>query len=232
MDSLARAAADRLAALFKTPVTVTWTRNRLRYLSLRREPGVVRLRLDARFVSAPPEILAAVAQFERDPGPAKTVMRAWLAATEPAAGGERPRRRPPMQPPVGRVYDLERMAAELADRWLGTPFPPTRLGWGPRRAARSVRRLRLGAWSAEHGALWLHPVLDHPDVPRVVVESVLFHEMAHAVVGLERRGGRTVAHGAAFRAVERRYPHHGEAEAWMRTHIAGLIRRARALRPV
>jgi hypothetical protein len=71
----------------------------------------------------------------------------------------------------------------------------------------------------------IHPVLDQPHVPGLIVARVVHHEMLHAKHGEQRdRGGRRVVHGRAFRADEARFDGAREADAWLEAHIDELLR--------
>ena len=75
----------------------------------------------------------------------------------------------------------------------------------------------------------IHCSLDRSFVPRFFVESVVFHEMLHAVIPPLEINGRTYHHGAAFRAREQRYPGYEKMVAFAREFLSGRHRRRRTL---
>ena len=103
--------------------------------------------------------------------------------------------------PRGSTYDLEEIFEELNRRhfegWMAQPL----LGW-----SRRPSRVMLGHYDPSHHAIILSRLLDHPDVPRVVVEYVLFHEMLHLRFPVEHRGVRCKVHTREFKAAEKEFP--------------------------
>lgn len=131
----------------------------------------------------------------------------------------------------GRTVDLgallaEVVAAEFASEFASQAAPAITFGReGGRRARRS---LRLGSYDPRAHLVRIHPVLDQDFVPRWFVRYIVFHELLHAVLPLERdRAGRRVFHGPRFRTRERAYADHARALEWERTHLERLLGRPR-----
>ena len=130
--------------------------------------------------------------------------------------------------PAGVVHDLAAIFAELNERFFGNAVK-SQITWGRGRTKAASRRRRksrhitLGSFSRRHSLITIHPNLDRPDVPRFFVESIVFHEMCHEVVGEERRDGRRLIHTPRFHEQERRYPQFAEARAWARGNIGYLL---------
>lgn len=114
--------------------------------------------------------------------------------------------------PKGQVYDLDELFEHLRGRYFGPLMGKPELGWSGR-----LSRTLLGHYDHAHHAIILSSWLDRPEVPRFVVEYVLFHEMLHLKHPVEHSGGRRVIHSRAFRAEERRFERLAEARAWLRT---------------
>lgn len=127
----------------------------------------------------------------------------------------------------GRVYDLAAIRDEVNLRYFGGRLDVA-IGWSrvgrPRRRRRRVT-LKLGSWWPHLRAVRIHPVLDHETVPRVVVASVVHHELLHADLGTEVRAGRRRLHTAEFRRREREFEGHEEAGRWVRDNLLRLARR-------
>ena len=72
----------------------------------------------------------------------------------------------------------------------------------------------------------IHPALDAPFVPAYVVESVVHHEMLHAVIPVRiGKKGRPIVHGPDFRAMETRFYGYRRAKEWCRGNIERLLQR-------
>lgn len=114
--------------------------------------------------------------------------------------------------PQGRVYDLAEIFASLRDLYFGPLLPVPQLGWS-RRPSRTL----LGHFDHAHNAIILSSWLDRPEVPRYVVEYVMYHEMLHMKHPVEHRRHRRSVHPPAFREEEKRFPLLAEAKAWLKS---------------
>ncbi|MBI4890608.1 MAG: M48 family metallopeptidase [Acidobacteria bacterium] len=108
--------------------------------------------------------------------------------------------------PQGATYNLDEIFDQLRDRYFPPLIPKPALGWS-RRPSRTL----LGHFDNAHNAIILSSLLDRPQVPRLVVEYVLFHEMLHLKHPVEHHGSRRRVHTSAFRADEKLFD--GIAEA-------------------
>lgn len=87
--------------------------------------------------------------------------------------------------------------------------------------------IRLGAWLSDSDVIVLHPSLSARWVPTYYLSWVLFHELSHRALGLDRTNS-TRLHGRAFRELEAQYPHRELALAWEQSHLRHLIDRRSA----
>lgn len=222
------------------------TRNRRRILSVRpsRRPGELAVRLDACFADASEEQLEAVATWVkggRGRRRALARLRDWFTAAahhrQPASAAGAPPRRRPVLRPVGRTADLRKVLAHLEASELDAPLG-VGITWGRapshRRSGRRgplARRghsasIRLGSYCFETRVIRIHRALDHPDVPRYVLEAVVFHEMLHATLPPpEVRAGRRRLHPPEFRRRERAFRHHQAARRWIDANLERLLAR-------
>jgi hypothetical protein len=130
-----------------------------------------------------------------------------VASETPAGHGDSTRY---FKPPKGAVYDLEMLADRLSGQFFDGDFPDVALFW----SAKKVRRY-WGKYYQDPPRIVINSRLDHPTVPRFVVEAVLYHEMLHHHLGIRLVEGRRRMHTRAFRQAERRYPLHAEAETFL-----------------
>ena len=129
----------------------------------------------------------------------------------------------------GEHFDLDEVLRSV------TQFlPPTlsaegvRITWGKRPSTPNKRTIRLGSMDVRRSLIRIHPVLDSPFAPRFVVEFVVWHELCHYVAppqASEATSGdkKRKIHHPEFLALEERYPHHQEANRWIRKHIDALL---------
>jgi len=118
----------------------------------------------------------------------------------------RQRGRKRLLPPRGCRFDLEEIFQRLNERFFGGGLDPARLGWSPHRS-----RSLLGHYDAAHGTIMISRWFDAAEVPRYLVEYLVFHEMLHIKYPVERDGHRRVVHSQAFRAAEKKFPHYERA---------------------
>lgn len=121
------------------------------------------------------------------------------------------RGRKQLSSPLGEHYDLEAIFDDLNQRffqgWMGRP----NLSW-----AQAAARRNLGHYDSAHNAILISRVFDRPEVPRFLLEYVLYHEMLHLRFPVRMKGSRRCVHSAEFRAQERLFPGWEEAEAWLK----------------
>lgn len=141
--------------------------------------------------------------------------RAWARQPYIDAESERLRRErgwKRMGSPQGRVHDLEALFHLINADYFEDRIDKPRLGWTLQRG-----RSLYGHQDPAHGTIVINRWLDHPRVPVDVVGSVLHHEMLHIQHGV-RRGpsGRRILHSREFRADERTWRAHAQAQRFLK----------------
>jgi hypothetical protein len=102
--------------------------------------------------------------------------------------------------PQGRHFDLEKMFKELNETYFAGTLECPHIGW----STRSWRR-QFGCYDPGPNQILLNRRMDHPAVPQVAVEYVLYHEMLHVKHPTRRSGCSLVSHSTEFRAEEKRF---------------------------
>lgn len=103
--------------------------------------------------------------------------------------------------PRGEHFDLEKMFDELNARHFGGTLPRPHIGWSTKRWRR-----QFGCYDPGPNQILLNRRMDHPGVPRVAVEYVLYHEMLHVKHPTRRSGCSLLSHSPEFRAEEKLFP--------------------------
>ncbi len=107
-------------------------------------------------------------------------------------------------------FDMASMFERLNRRYFAGGLRRPQLGWSVR-----AWRVQMGSFDPALDRIVLSRRLDRPDVPRFVVEYVLYHEMLHVKhPGEMARCGLRV-HSKAFRAEEKLFTHYEEARRWL-----------------
>jgi hypothetical protein len=124
------------------------------------------------------------------------------------------RGRKSLRPPQGETHDLSRIFTCLNREFFEERLQVRDLGWSLRRSRR-----RLGHYDPAHRTIVIDRRLDLPVIPEYVVAYVVYHEMLHAWLGEEERGGIFHVHHPRFREAERRYPEFRRATDFIRRHF-------------
>lgn len=129
----------------------------------------------------------------------------------------------------GQYVDLDEVLQTLAAE---LPFPHTAEGvsivWGKQSGAPGQRTIRLGSMDERKSLIRIHPVLDSPYTPAMVIDFIVWHELCHYVAPpLSRTSARQSAehriHHREFRALEALFPYVAEAEEWIRLNLDALL---------
>ena len=119
--------------------------------------------------------------------------------------------------PKGKTYDLGLLFQRLNHEHFANRLSLTTTWWRKRRLSRTS--CTLGIFVDALQFIKIDSLLDTPQVPQYVVESVLHHEMLHALIPPKKdRAGRVWTHTPEFRARERSFPYFHETEAWLRNN--------------
>ncbi len=122
--------------------------------------------------------------------------------------------------PCGRVYDLCEIFEGLNVQYFFGLMARPRLGWSVR-ASRST----LGHYDPSHHTIVLTNLLDSADVPKLLVNYIMFHEMLHLRFPTQHKGTRRCVHTREFKQAERKFESYDEAEHALRKFVERLPRR-------
>lgn len=200
--------AGKLTEAAGRPVRLRITRNRvsMAWVDFRTAPSV-RVSLDEAFLAAPDAVMQALYRYLRSGRSKHWRVVAEFAQRIPIDG------RGPRSPTAsrgrqrGRAHELRAICADINREFFGGRVT-CNVRWGRDAGSRRKRRrsIRFGSWDEASRTIRVHPLLDGERVPREFVRYIVFHEMLHAVVPAEHRGGRCYHHTAQYRALERQFP--------------------------
>lgn len=111
----------------------------------------------------------------------------------------------------GHTYDLDAIFEHLNTKFFHGLLARPQLTWSSEHA-----RNRLGHYDPAHNAIVVSRAFDHPRVPRVAVEYIVYHEMLHLKHPVKLRGSRRCVHSSEFRAEEQLFPRLEEAKRFLR----------------
>ena len=201
------------------PICLTFTANRSTFLSCSERGGVLRVRLHELFAEATPCEVIAIAAYLRDGDRrASTVINEFIAVHSATV-----LRESRAVDPRGRVHDLQEILVELNARFFHGAAK-ARITWGQAGGRRYRRTIQLGSYAANERLIRVHPSLDQAFVPRHYVAWIVFHELLHEVLGIERKRRRRAVHPPEFGALEATFPDFKACKEWERVNLHRLLR--------
>lgn len=111
----------------------------------------------------------------------------------------------------GKCFNLVDLFEDLNMRFFYGLMARPELGWSLRSS-----RSTLGHYDPAHHAIILSRDLDKPQVPRLAVEYVLFHEMLHLRYPVKHKGTRRCVHTPEFKEAEKLFPDLIEAKRMLK----------------
>ena len=103
--------------------------------------------------------------------------------------------------PEGKHHDLTELFESINARFFNGLMARPNLGWTPR-----ISRTVLGHFDPSHNAIIISRIFDRPEVPRLALEYVMYHEMLHLRFPVENRGSRRCIHTPEFKTAEKTFP--------------------------
>lgn len=114
--------------------------------------------------------------------------------------------------PTGAHFHLDEIFEALNLRFFHGLMARPQMTWSRNRSHR-----RLGHYDPAHNTIVVSRIFDHPDVPRLAVEYLVFHEMLHLRHPVKMRGSRRCVHSREFQAEEKTFPQLHEAKEFLKT---------------
>jgi len=170
-------------------------------------------------------ILVGKLRGRKIPAGARDVYNAYIKSDfirERAADQKRERGRKVVTSTKGEIYDLDVIFDKVNEQYFRFRVPKPQLTW----SARKTYRI-LGHHDAQLNHIAISRSLDSRDVPRFVVEYVVFHEMLHIMHPTQHINGRRYNHTPAFKADEQKFLHYHAAERWIENNVRRLKRVAK-----
>ncbi|MGQ0505478.1 MAG: hypothetical protein ACT4TC_09175 [Myxococcaceae bacterium] len=217
----------RLRSRLKQRVVLSVHDNTHTMVTFQRLRGTWHLRLHHMFLAAPEDVLTALVTFVRADAPqASSVLDRFIERNRAFI-----RRIPPKQlrkrmriVSSGRTHDLQHIFRTLNLRYFRNRIDAT-ITYGPAPRSRRPRKsIKMGSYHSDSRVIRIHPALDHPKVPRYVVEWIVFHEMLHHIYRARRgEDGRRCVHPPEFMAHERRFHDYERAARWEDRNLDMLL---------
>lgn len=217
---------DRLEHLLSKPLSLTLTDNTRSMISVHRNLPGYEVRLHHMFLEADESVLKSLAQYisGRDPKGVTKSLRAFIKLNQTKIRSiPRPEeRRKPNIMPRGRRYHLQGVFERLNREYFECRLD-CQISWGYRRRRPGRRTIRLGSYCRKHRLIRINPILDNAFVPAYVIEHIVYHEMLHHCLGVQKKNGRRILHGEIFKERERKFAYRSKARVWLKRHLPTLV---------
>lgn len=113
-------------------------------------------------------------------------------------------------------HHLASLASEV-HRTYFYKYPPLPVRWGQQISRKKRRSIRLGSYNHATCEVRIHPMLNAPNIPAFFIQSVIYHEYLHHVLGPH--------HNRRFHQHERQFRYHRESQEWIRRNLWLLLGR-------
>jgi hypothetical protein len=110
----------------------------------------------------------------------------------------------------GRVHDLEISYARINREYFHGKIPRPHLVWSNRLTYR-----KFGHYQWDIDTVMISQTLDQPRVPEYVLDYVMYHELLHKQLGIQRINNRSRAHTGTFRKAENDFSRIKEAKEYL-----------------
>jgi predicted SprT family Zn-dependent metalloprotease len=192
-------------------VSLIVTDNSTSLLSLRTKGKSVSLRLHWMFLRADNHVIREIAAFIKN-GKTKTPFISEYIRKNDACLKNKPFKTPAIHT-QGRYHNLRELFVSVNDEYFNSTITAL-ITWGKKNPRWSVRKRMLGSFCRNTNTIRINPVLDRKTVPQYIINFVIYHEMLHSVMPVEKKNGRRLIHTAEFRRREQLFKDYKKAAAW------------------
>jgi hypothetical protein len=195
------------------PVYLTVTDNSSSMIYVKTTRDLIHIRLHRMFLDAGNEVIRELASFVKRRKGSTPLIRDFLRKNRNSFENSNKRTRKVAIRTRGRYHDLQELFALVNDRYFGRKIMAS-ISWGKKTPRWSVIKRTLGSYSHQTNTIWINPVLDKKNVPLYLVKFIIYHEMLHCDIPVERKKGRRLVHSPEFRKRERLFERYEKVLAW------------------
>ncbi len=114
--------------------------------------------------------------------------------------------------PRGRQVDLGQVFDKVNREYFRGQLERPQLSWSVKRSYR-----RLGTYSAQLDQVTVSRTLDNREIPVYVIEYIMYHELLHKKLGVQRANSGKRNHTKAFKELEKQFNYYEEANQYLKT---------------
>ena len=194
-------------------VSLVITDNSTSMLSIREKNNSLLIRLHRIFLSAGREVLNELSDYIRGRKSKTPLISDFIKYNK-----HQIRKKPPRKFSIqteGRHYNLLDIYHSINMTYFDDKVSAS-ITWGSKGPRRAARRRTLGSYTTQNHMIRINPILDSGNVPRYFLEYIVYHEMLHADIGIEKESGRRIIHSNKFNRREKLFDHYERAVNWER----------------
>lgn len=114
--------------------------------------------------------------------------------------------------PHGKQVDLGQVFEKVNRDYFRGQMERPQLSWSVKRSYR-----RLGTYSAQLDQVTVSRTLDNMEIPAYVIEYIMYHELLHKKMGVQRANSGKRNHTKAFKELEKQFEYYEEANQYLKT---------------
>lgn len=202
--------ASFLRSVIGCNLHLTLTENTSSMLSARKNGTCYKVRLHRMFLHADEDVLRQTALFISGRIPRAPLLRSFINRSSRFIQ-KKPRKR--NLSAQGRIYNLHDIFENLNKEYFSSALK-SKITWGCQTRRRIRRHITLGSYNLHYDTITINRYLDRPAVPKYFIEFIVYHEMLHALLGIDEKNGRNVIHSKEFRRMEKKFAHYQKAVDW------------------
>ncbi|MEN8263830.1 MAG: SprT-like domain-containing protein [Nitrospirota bacterium] len=192
-------------------ISLVITDNSTSMLSIREKNDSILIRLHRIFLAAGREVLKELSDYIRGRKRKTPLIRDFIKSNT-----HQIRKKPPRKISIqteGSHYDLMDIYHSINSTYFDDRVSAD-ITWGYRSPKRAARRRTLGSYTGQNHMIRINPILDSKNVPHYFLEYIVYHEMLHADIGIERDRGRRIIHSREFKKREKMFKYYARAVNW------------------
>ncbi len=202
---------ERLRELSGRNLLLMITDNTRTMLSQKKEGRVLVIRMHRMFLNSPEKVIHALVWWIKGKRNDYEHIRDFIESNDDKIRIVDPLERKVNLVTDGKCYDLAELFDNINKTYLQGRSKAS-ITWGRKISKKRASLIRLGCYDPVRNMISISQRLDRRDIPRYMIEFVIFHEMLHEILGIgERPDGKRDIHGKTFRLMEQTYPYYEDA---------------------
>ncbi len=192
-------------------ISLVITDNSTSMLSIREKSDSLLIRLHRIFLAAGREVLKELSDYIKGRKRKTPLIRDFIKSNTHQIR-KRPQRKISIKT-EGCHYNLLDIYHSVNSTYFNDSVSAD-ITWGSRGPKRAARRRTLGSYTCQNHMIRINPILDSRKVPYYFLEYIVYHEMLHADIGIERDRGRRIIHSREFNKREKMFKNYTRAVDW------------------